>query len=244
MVSGFGKAIVISILNFTMIKKYIKSNYPGLMSIRAKVRGLRFELRAYCCHFIGNHLLLRRQLAKKKKLHFGSGPDIKAGFINIDFNNKADIFLDARRRLNIQSNSIEYIYSSHFIEHLEHEELVVHLKECYRILESGGVLRLGIPVFEKVFRSYCDGNKEWLETRRKALSEKLRLPPELICAMDFINKAVYESGEHKTCIDMEKIRNLLIFSGFSPSAIKESEFDQHIDVSSRRDLTFFVEAVK
>jgi hypothetical protein len=54
--------------------------------------------------------------------------------------------------------------------------------------------------------------------------------------MDFVNNAVYENGEHKTCLDMEKIRNLLIFSGFSPLAIKASEFDQQIDVSSRREL--------
>jgi hypothetical protein len=76
------------------------------------------------------------------------------------------------------------------------------------------------------------------------LSEKLQLPPELICAMDFINKAVYEYGEHKVCLDTEKIRNLLIFSGFSPLSIRASEFDQQIDVSSRRSVTFFVEAIK
>jgi predicted SAM-dependent methyltransferase len=229
---------------FAMIKKYIISNYPSLKSLRTKVREFRFELKAFCYHLIGNSFLLRRELEKKKKLHFGSGPDMKSDFINIDFNRHADIFLDARNRLNIPSNSIEYIYSSHFVEHLEHNELVAHFKECYRVLEHGGVLRIGVPDFPKVFKSYCNGDKEWLEVRRKVLSEKLLLPPGLICAMDFVNNAVYENGEHKICLDMEKIRNLLIFSGFSALAINASEFDQQIDVSSRRELTFFVEAVK
>lgn len=227
-----------------MMRKYIKSNYRSLKSLRDKARGLRFELKAFCYHLISNTFLLRRQLAEKKKLHFGSGLDIKPGFVNIDFNRQADTFLDARNRLNIPSNSIEYIYSSHFVEHLEHDELVAHLKECYRVLEPGGVLRLGVPDFPKVFRSYCNDDKEWLEIRRKELSERLHLPPKLICAMDFINKAVYEYGEHKICLDMEKIKNLLIFSGFSPLSIESSDFDQRIDLIARREFTFFVEAIK
>jgi predicted SAM-dependent methyltransferase len=134
-------------------------------------------MKAFFYHFIGNSFLIKRQLAEKKKLHFGSGPDIKPGFVNIDFNSQADIFLDARNWLNIRSNSIEYIYSSHFVEHLEHHELIAHLNECYRVLDRGGILRIGVPDFPKVFRSYCNGDKEWLEVRREALSEKLLLPP-------------------------------------------------------------------
>ena len=227
-----------------MVIRSIKTNYRNLNFIRTKLRELRFELKTYCFSFIGNTFLLPRQLVEKNKLHFGSGTDIKPNFINIDFNSRADILLDARTRLNIPNNSIEYIYSSHFVEHLRHDELVTHFKECYRILEPGGVLRLGVPDFPKVFKSYCTNNKDWLEDRRKELSEGLHLPPEMICAMDFINKAVYEYGEHKICLDMEKIRNLLIFSGFAPLAIKASEFDHHFDLIARKDFTFFVEAVK
>ena len=227
-----------------MKKKYIKSNFQSLKFVRVKAQALRFELKIFFYHLISNSFLLKRQLIKSKKLHFGSGPDIKLGFINIDFNNRADIFLDARNRLNIKSSTIKYIYSSHFVEHLEHDELVAHLSECYRVLEPGGCLRIGVPDFPKVFKNYCNGDKEWLEARRKMLSEKLRMPPELICAMDFINNSVHENGEHHICLDMEKISNLLVFSGFSPLAIKASEFDQQIDLDFRKDVTFFVEAVK
>jgi len=227
-----------------MIKKYLKSNYPSLIYLKAKIVGLRLDAKAFCYHVISNSFLLKKQLKAKKKLHFGSGSDNKPDFINIDINRRADIFLDVRNRLNIPSNSIEYIYSSHFIEHLEHADLVAHLKECYRILKAGGVLRLGVPDFPKVFNWYCNGDDEPLEIRRKMLGEKFMLPPDLICAMDVINKAIYEFGEHKTCLDMEKVRNLLIFCGFSPSAITASEFDHQIDVIARKELTFFVEARK
>ena len=112
------------------------------------------------------------------------------------------------------------------------------------ILETGGVLRIGVPNYQKVFKSYCREDKELLESWRKTLSEKFRLPPDMICAMDYINRTVYEFGHHKICLDMENIRNLLIFSAFSPSAISSKEFDPQIDVSERKEFTFFVEAIK
>ncbi|MFZ2540639.1 MAG: methyltransferase domain-containing protein [Gallionella sp.] len=149
-----------------------------------------------------------------------------------------------RNKLNIPDNSIEYIYSSHFIEHLEHDDLIAHLCECYRILEMGGVLRLGVPDFQKVFRCYCAGDTELLESFRNTLSEKFALLSDRVCAMDYVNRSVYEFGEHKICLDMEKIRNLLIISGFLNSAISSQNFDSKIDVNARKEFTFFVEAIK
>lgn len=208
------------------------------------LRALRFELTALFRHKIGNAFLLKRLLREKRKLHFGSGADIKPCFINIDMDGRADIFLDARNKLNIPDNSIEYAYSSHFVEHLEHEDLLAHFKECHRVLQSGGILRLGVPDFGKVFTAYCAGDQEFLGSRKAALSNHFGLPADLICAADFLNKAVYESGQHKTCLDMEKTRNILIFCGFDADKISVKEFDPQIDVPARRELTFFVEACK
>lgn len=209
-----------------------------------KTRIIRDDFQVFLRHAVNNTFLLRKQLAKKKKIHFGSGSDIKDGFINVDFNSRADIFLDVRNKLNIPDNTIEYIYSSHFIEHLEHDDLIAHLCECHRILKPRGVVRLGVPDFPNVFRKYCAQDKEFFEKHRNTLSEKFELPANMICAMDLVNRAVYEFGQHKICLDMEKISNLLIISGFSPSAISSKEFDPQIDVSSRREFTFFVEATK
>ena len=227
-----------------MLKSYIRRTFPSLKHLWPVFRALRFELTALVLHKIGNALFLKRLLREKRKLHFGSGADIKPDFINIDMDGRADIFLDARNSLNIPDGSIEYIYSSHFVEHLEHDDLLAHLRECHRILRPDGVLRLGVPDFEKVFNSYCTGDKEFLETRRAVLSSLYGLPADMICAADFLNKAVYESGQHRTCLDLEKIRNLLTYSGFNASKISVKEFDQKVDVLARKNLTFFVEACK
>lgn len=47
----------------------------------------------------------------------------------------------------IPNDTVDVIYSSQMVEHLEHHELNSHLKDCHRMLSIGGVLRLGIPDF-------------------------------------------------------------------------------------------------
>lgn len=222
----------------------ISENYLSLRIIRRKMRDLFNDIKFLFLHIINNKLFLSAKLKKFNKLHFGAGSDIKHGFLNIDMNDSADIFLDVRNKLNIKNDSIEYIYSSHFVEHLEHEELVAHLKECYRILKNDAVLRLGVPDFEKVFRDYSAHNDTRVDELKDLLSEKFSLPEDLICRMDWVNRAVHEFGEHKTCLDWEKVRNLLKYAGFDENKIIQTEFQDNIDLLARKKMTFYVEARK
>ena len=52
---------------------------------------------------------------------------------------------DVRKRLKFKTNSVDYIYSSHMIEHLFKDEALFFLKECFRVLKKGGEIRLCIP---------------------------------------------------------------------------------------------------
>lgn len=57
---------------------------------------------------------------------------------------------DARRQLKFKDNSVDYIYSSHMLEHLFKEEAVFFLKECFRILKKGGSMRICIPDWDSL----------------------------------------------------------------------------------------------
>lgn len=46
-------------------------------------------------------------------------------------------------------NSVDKIYSSHFIEHID--ELELYLKESYRILKGGGILESIVPHFSNAY---------------------------------------------------------------------------------------------
>jgi len=55
-------------------------------------------------------------------------------------------------RLPFEDNSLSYIFSEHFVEHLPHTLALELFRECYRALKAGGVLRTAVP--DAKLRSY------------------------------------------------------------------------------------------
>lgn len=107
----------------------------------------------YLCSFILkpifflHYIILKRQC---KKAHLGCGPAYMPGFINIDgnFNRRVDYVLDMRAGLPFPDNSMEVLYSCHFLEHLTIDDAICVLKECSRVLAPNGVFRITLPDFE------------------------------------------------------------------------------------------------
>ena len=54
-------------------------------------------------------------------------------------------FANAAHRIPHASGTVDVVYSSHMIEHLDRREAVSFLAECLRVLKPGGVLRLAAP---------------------------------------------------------------------------------------------------
>src|SRR5215467_9404470 len=59
-----------------------------------------------------------RQYTNNVKLHLGSGPNYKSGWVNVDlFHASADLALDLREPLPFPTASVTDIYSEHVFEH-------------------------------------------------------------------------------------------------------------------------------
>jgi len=56
---------------------------------------------------------------------------------------------DARKKLRFSSNSVDYIYSSHMIEHLFYDEAVWFFRESFRILRKNGIMRICLPAWDQ-----------------------------------------------------------------------------------------------
>lgn len=56
--------------------------------------------------------------------------------------------------------TVDFIYSSHFLEHLFNDDAKIFLKETFRVLKKGGSIRLCVPDLEVVISQYCSGSKE------------------------------------------------------------------------------------
>jgi predicted SAM-dependent methyltransferase len=87
-----------------------------------------------------------------RKLHIGCGSHILPGWLNTDYITKSkhtkskDVFhLDATKPFPFKDNEFEYIFSEHMIEHITYLDGMNMLKESFRVLKPGGILRIATP---------------------------------------------------------------------------------------------------
>jgi SAM-dependent methyltransferase len=116
-------------------------------------------------------------------LNLGCGTHVVDGWVNVDFapgarlaqlpafaalNRRLRLFNlpwspgilihDLRRPFPWADGSVRAVYSSHTLEHLTREEGRRFLKDCHRVLHSGGIIRLVVPDLRAHVREYLDGS--------------------------------------------------------------------------------------
>jgi predicted SAM-dependent methyltransferase len=95
-------------------------------------------------------------------LHIGCGPFYMAGWINTDMlgTPNIDFPLDISAKLPIPDTFLDVIYGSEVIEHIDLEEARQFMREMYRILKPGGVIRLTTPNITEICRLFLDLNQD------------------------------------------------------------------------------------
>lgn len=83
----------------------------------------------------------------KKKLQIGCGKHFLPGWLNADYHPKTRdvLHLDATRRLPFEDAAFDYVFSEHMIEHFTFPQGQDLLRECFRVLAPGGVVRIATP---------------------------------------------------------------------------------------------------
>src|SRR3989338_2142179 len=99
---------------------------------------------------------------KKVQLYLGSGKRNIPGFIHIDLDDHPH--LDYRHDIAslpmFADSSVDLIYTSHSFEYFDRQEGELVLKEWYRVLKLGGILRIAVPDFEAITRVYLKYKKD------------------------------------------------------------------------------------
>lgn len=70
------------------------------------------------------------------------------------------VFHDVRHGLPWPDQSLRYIYTSHTLEHLSRRDGEYLLRECNRVLKSGGILRVVVPDLIFYAKRYVDAHTE------------------------------------------------------------------------------------
>lgn len=120
---------------------------------------------------------------------------------------------DASKRLPYADESVDKIYSSHFLEHIGKNEAERVLKECYRVLKKDGMMRLIVPDLLWHAERYVSDTKALLK------NEEL---PEDTNPHDVFLKTMYgaylhrkrKGAEHLYMYDLPSLVALLKMAGF------------------------------
>ncbi len=78
---------------------------------------------------------------------------------------------DARYPYPFTDETFQWISSEHFIEHITPFQAVQWLKECFRLLKRGGVLRISTPDLELYMKGYLQWRNSFLLNHNKNVME-------------------------------------------------------------------------
>lgn len=124
----------------------------------------------------------------------------------------------------------DYIFSSHFLEHLFRKDADYLLRECYRVLKPGGVLRISIPDLEYALSLYSSGQKE-----------------KMLQNYFFVEDGDSYYSRHKYMYDYEMLESQLKnmgFSGVTRCQYRQGRVPDIEILDNRPEESLFVEAVK
>ena len=218
------------------------------------IRGLKKGVRLAIGH-AQNFGKVEAILSRKNqpiKLHCGSGGNYKDGWINIDYSpiSKKDILHNLSKDIPFPDNSVDFIYTEHFIEHIPYEAALVFMVDAYRVLKPGGVLRISCPDLDFLVEAYnkdnwrthskeADRSEEWADV------VDAHWYPNKSC---MFNQAMREDGEHKHIYNFEDMAARLNEAGFflhhiHQMKMNQSDYPELRDVDWRGD-SLIVEAKK
>ena len=171
-------------------------------------------------------------------LEIGSGSRAsRNGWVTIDRNSHCDIRWDLRHGIPFPDESIEIVYSSHFLEHLTYEECQVFLDESLRVLKRGGMFSVSVPNVRIYAQAYLDDSRD--------ISDFIVFKPafkQTHSRIDYLNYITYMDGHHKYMFDEENLVNILAQKGFDHVRLRE--FDPELDSPHRNYESIYAIAGK
>jgi predicted SAM-dependent methyltransferase len=191
--------------------------------------------------------LKRIRSGRDLRVNVACGPHVLPGFVNLDlFPCQPKVTgWDCRRRLPLANESAAGIRIEQFIEHLEtREELPALLKDCLRVLQPDGVLRIIVPDAERYLHAYC---RQDLSGFRE-LAVPNPFPEDLPTRMDVINHVFHQWHEHRWGYDFETLAHRLRTAGFG--RVERMRYRESLDPKLAHDreehapYSLYVDALK
>ncbi len=126
-------------------------------------------------------------------------------------------YLDVSRRFPFSENIFDYVFTSHMLEHLHPWQSEFCLREIYRVMKPGGIVRVAVPDLDKMIASYNPKSSHkflnaFFESDQKNPKNQHHwhynenLLGQLFCDIGFAKKSRcdFQQGD---CVDIELLDN-------------------------------------
>lgn len=158
---------------------------------------------------------IKRYLASadKPKLQIGSGSNRLEGWLNtgisVDESWKG-VYMDAGKRFPLPDASMNDVYSEHLFEHLTYQQAQNMLKESYRVLKPGGIMRLATPDLRFLLGLYQEPEKPL----HKAYMEFSVKDDGMPASPVYVISRFHTNWGHQIIYDRETLTRMLEEVGF------------------------------
>ena len=218
-----------------LIYKYIQKilkNFNWIISVQLDGKDRK---RSKVNKIIFNKIIRKRD-TNKINLNIGAGDYVIDNFISLDFFNKRyysdkkefnlkKVSYDMRNdNIPFQDETVDNIYCSHVIEHVEEKFADKFFKECKRVLKKNGVLRVVVPDAKYLFKMCLFENSyyAWHKFYGKKTTTDMLI--EKICTNKNINN--YKLKKKITEYEYLELMNELTFN----SKFDKDNAHNHINI--------------
>jgi SAM-dependent methyltransferase len=170
------------------------------------------------------------------------------GFLNIDIAGPADLVCDVREDIPLESSCSEFIFSEHLLEHLDYPRSArKFVAECYRLLQVGGTLVIGVPDARPAVLAYAAQDQTLFEEMKqryhmREISPYLRTPIEWLNFVFRDESCSDKYSPHLWAYDFESLVRLVSEAGFREA--KRWDVDDSLINPKRKPTTVYVQALK
>lgn len=199
--------------------------------------------------------LARGEYRNRRYLNLGCGGNTPPEFINLDYEWRpgVDICWDLRRGIPLEADSFEGITTEHTLEHFTWSDAInTFLPECFRVLRSGGAIRIVVPCAEKAVDAYLDAKARGLTeiAFRAPRNGADRIPMTPMLTLNNTFRRIFEPLEvgHKFVYDFQTLEYFLHLVGFVDVTRETFMHGRDpvllIDTEKRAPESLYVEATK
>jgi len=174
-------------------------------------------------------------------------------FVNIDIDNAnlpwavqkgaQFICMDlSKNQLPFAPSSVSFINMSEFFEHLNLRDGVALLKDCYRVMTSGGQIRISVPNAELLLDDYLKAQLDKFASIQPTEYSHYRSQMTKFGLILFGAMSGHGELGHKMCYDPASLNEIMLDIGFRN--VFQSAHDETLDASVARDHEMILVASK